>query len=49
MERFRTAWPKKGVTKEDRRLLELAADGVTSAEMAEFAALVALRQARNLG
>lgn len=48
MSKFRTAWPKKGITKEDRRLLDTAAAGFTSADLAEFAALVALRQERNL-
>lgn len=49
MGKFRAAWPKKGMTKEDRRLLEIATAGMASAEPAEFAALVALRQQRNLG
>jgi yecA family protein len=47
--KFRTAWPKKGMTTEDRRLLDAVAAGFTSAELPEFAALVALRQDRNLG
>jgi len=47
--KFRTAWPKKGMTKEDKRLLEVVTVGLASAELAEFAALVALRQERNLG
>ena len=47
--KFRTAWPKKGMTKEDRRLLEVVTAGLISSELAEFAALVALRQERNLG
>ena len=45
---FRTAWPNKGMAKEDRRLLEIVETGSTSAHLAEFAALVALRQERNL-
>ncbi len=48
MSKFRTAWPKVGITKEERRLLDTAAAGFTSADLAEFAALVALRQERNL-
>ncbi|MDO8986380.1 hypothetical protein [Cypionkella sp.] len=47
--RFRAAWPKKGMTKEDRRLLEIAAAGLPAAELAEFAALIALRQEGNSG
>ena len=47
--KFRTAWPKKGMIKEDRRLLEMVTAGLTSAGVEEFAALVALRQERNLG
>lgn len=47
--KFRTAWPKKGVTKEDRRLFEVVSAGLASTDWAEFAALVALRQERNLG
>jgi hypothetical protein len=51
--KFRTAWPKKGMTKEDskedRRLLEVVTGGLESAELVEFAALVALRKERNLG
>ena len=47
--KFRTAWPKKGVTKEDRRLLEVVTAGLTGADVEEFASLVALRQERNLG
>jgi yecA family protein len=49
MSKFRTAWPKKGMTKEDRRLLEVGTAGLASAELEEFAALVAHRQERNLG
>ena len=48
MGRFRAAWPKRGMTKEDRLLLEFAAAGLTSTNLADFAALVALRQERNL-
>lgn len=47
--KFRTAWPKKGMIKEDRRLLEMVTEGLASAELAEFAALVAIRQERNIG
>lgn len=47
--KFRTAWSKKGMTKEDRRLLELLTAELTGADVEEFAALVALRQERNLG
>lgn len=46
--KFRTAWPKKGMTKEDRRLLEVVTAGLTGADVEEFASLVALRQERNL-
>jgi hypothetical protein len=46
---FRDAWPKKGMTKEDRRLLEMASVGVGGAELVELAALLARRQAQNLG
>jgi yecA family protein len=49
MTKFRTAWTKKGMTKEDRRLLALVTDGLTSADIEEFAGLVALRQEQNLG
>ena len=49
MGRFRTAWPKKDVTKEDRRLFEVVSAGLASTDLADFAALVALRQERNLG
>jgi yecA family protein len=49
MGKFRSAWPKKGMTKDDRRLLEVVTEGLASAELAEFAALIALRQERNLG
>lgn len=47
--KFRAAWPKKGMMKEDQRLLEIAAGELMSAELGEFAALVAHRQERNLG
>ncbi|MFZ0099727.1 MAG: hypothetical protein WAK98_14665 [Gemmobacter sp.] len=46
---FRDAWPKKDITQEDRRLLEMASIGMGSAELVEFAALLAHRQAQNLG
>ena len=49
MGKFRTAWPKKGMTKEDRRLFEVVSAGLASTDLADFAALVALRQERNLG
>jgi hypothetical protein len=49
MGKFRSAWPKKGMTTEDRRLLDAVATGFIGAELAEFAALIALRQERNLG
>ncbi len=49
VDKFRTAWPKKGVTKEDLRLFEVVSAGLASTDWAEFAALVALRQERNLG
>jgi yecA family protein len=48
MGKFRSAWPKKGMTKEDKRLLEVVTVGMASAELAVFAALVALRQEKNL-
>ena len=47
--KFGAAWSKKDMTKEDRRLLEIMTGGLTSAELAEFAALVAQRQERNIG
>lgn len=47
--KFCSAWPKKGMIKEDRRLLEVVTAGLTSADLTEFAALVALRQERNPG
>jgi len=34
--KFRTAWPKKGMIKEDRRLLEMVTEGLASAELAEL-------------
>lgn len=43
MGKFRTAWPKKGMTKEDRRLFEVVSAGLASTDLADFAALVALR------
>jgi hypothetical protein len=46
---FRAAWPKKGMAKEDRRLLEMASDGVAVAELSEFADLIARRQVGNSG
>jgi yecA family protein len=49
MGKFRTAWPKKGMTKEDRRLFEVVSAGLASTDLADFAAMVALRQERNLG
>lgn len=48
-ERFRTAWPKKGMTENDRRLLAAAADRLSGIEVSELAALVSDRQARNAG
>ncbi len=48
MGKFRTAWPKKGMTKEDRRLFEVVSAGLASTDLADFAALVALRQERNI-
>lgn len=48
MGRFRTAWPKKGMTKEDRWLFEVVSVGLASTDLADFAALVALRQERNI-
>lgn len=48
MGKFRNAWPKKGMTTEDKRLLEVVTAGLASAELAEFATLVALRQEKNL-
>jgi hypothetical protein len=47
--RFRAAWQKTGMAKEDRRLLEMASDGVAVAELSEFADLIARRQAGNSG
>ena len=49
MGKFRNAWPKKGMTKEDRRLFEVVSAGLASTDLADFAVLVALRQERNLG
>jgi hypothetical protein len=37
------------MTKEDRRLLEMASDGLAVAELSEFAALIARRQTGNSG
>jgi yecA family protein len=48
MGKFRTAWPKKGMTKEDRRLFEVVSAGLASTDLADFAALVAHRQERNI-
>ena len=45
--KFRAAWPKKGMTEEDRRLLKIASDGLIGVELTEFAALIARRQAKN--
>jgi yecA family protein len=49
MGKFRMAWPKKGMTKEDRRLFEVVSAGLASTDLADFAALVALQKERNLG
>ncbi len=49
VEKFRTAWPKKGMTEEDRRLLKIASDGLIGVELSDLAALIALRQAKNAG
>lgn len=48
MSKFRAAWPKKGITKEDRRLLEIMTTGLPGGGVEELATLVALRQERNL-
>jgi len=48
-ERFRTAWPKKGLAENDRRLLAAAADRLAGIEVSELAALISDRQARNAG
>ncbi|MEH7830413.1 hypothetical protein, partial [Gemmobacter denitrificans] len=48
LSRFRSAWPKKGLTKDDRRLLEIVDNGAARSNLTEFAALIALRQERNL-
>ncbi|PTX41317.1 yecA family protein [Gemmobacter caeni] len=49
LDRFRSAWPKKGMTKEDRRLIEIGAAGVAGVDLSELAALIAERQAKNSG
>lgn len=49
VEKFRTAWPKKGMTEEDRRLLKIAADGLAGVDVAELVGLIARRQAKNTG
>jgi yecA family protein len=46
---FRSAWPKKGLTEEDRRLLAMVSEGRVPGELAEFATLIASRQIRNAG
>jgi hypothetical protein len=48
-EQFCAAWPKKGMTKADRRLLELASQGVPHNSLPEFAALISRRHVGNLG
>jgi yecA family protein len=48
MNKFRAAWPKKGITKEDLRLLEIMTTGLPGGGVEELATLVALRQERNL-
>jgi hypothetical protein len=48
-ERFRTAWPKKGMTENDRRLLAAAADRLSGIGVSELAELVSDRQGRNAG
>ena len=48
-EMFRSAWPKKGMTGEDRRLLAMGSEGQVLGELSEFATLIASRQARNSG
>lgn len=49
LDRFRSAWPKKGMTKEDRRLIEIGAAGVAGVDLSELAALIAERQEKNSG
>lgn len=48
IETFRSAWPKKGLTEEDRRLLAMVSKGRVLDELTEFAALIASRHARNV-
>ena len=49
LDRFQSAWPKKGMTKEDRKLNEIGAAGLIDADLPELAALIAKRQAKNSG
>lgn len=46
---FRSSWPKKSMTQDDLRLLEMATRRLSPAEFAELAALLAGCQTRNLG
>jgi len=47
--KFQSVWPKKSLTKEDRRLFEICAAGVTGADLPALAALIAQRHKRNTG
>ena len=47
LDRFQSAWPKKGMTKEDRKLIEIGAAGLAGADLPELAALIAKRQEKN--
>jgi hypothetical protein len=47
--KFQSAWPKRGMTKEDRRLLIIASNGPAGFDVAELASLIALQQTKNTG
>ena len=49
MDRFRSAWPQKGMTKEDSRLIEIGVAGLAGADLPALAALIAKRQEKNSG
>lgn len=49
LDKFRSAWPKRGMTAEDRRLIEIGAAGLAGVDLSEFAALIAIRHGRNSG
>jgi hypothetical protein len=49
LDRFRSAWPQKGMTKEDSRLIEIGVAGLAGADLPALAALIAKRQEKNSG